>query len=109
MGFQLNTIDFVERRNPIQLLELARVEFLDNCNYCCLRSLIKRIDELQLQTMEKEELELRRMSVAKLKSSTCLNSLQNSRHLAFISVDFKSFISSRLATFKSGKSLRNLS
>ena len=56
MGFQLNTIDFVERRNPIQLLELARVEFLDNCNYCCLRSLIKRIDELQLQTTEKEEL-----------------------------------------------------
>jgi hypothetical protein len=41
-------------RYPV--LELARVETLDNCNYCCLRILIRKIDELQLPTMEKEEL-----------------------------------------------------
>ena len=41
-------------RYPVS--ELARVATLDSCNYCCLRSLIKRIDELQLPKMEKEEL-----------------------------------------------------
>ena len=48
---------FVERKNPHTLLELARVATLDNCNgYCCLRSLIEKIDELQIPTREKEEL-----------------------------------------------------
>ena len=47
----------VERKNPITLLELARVATLDNCNgYCCLRSLIEKIDQLRLPTREKEEL-----------------------------------------------------
>ena len=53
---ELNAMDLVERKNPHQLQEVARVAILDSCNYCCLRSLIKRIDELQLPTMEKEEL-----------------------------------------------------
>ena len=48
--------DFVERKKPHQLAELARVATLDNCIYCCLTSLIKRIDELQLPATEKEEL-----------------------------------------------------
>ena len=47
---------FVKRKNPHTLSELARVATLDGCNYCCLRSLIKRIDKLQLPTMQKEEL-----------------------------------------------------
>ena len=48
---------FVERKNPHTLLELARVATLDNCNgYCCLRSLIEKIDQLRLPTREKEEL-----------------------------------------------------
>ena len=48
---------FVERKNPHQLLELARVATLDNCNgYCCLRSLIEKIDELRIPASEKEEL-----------------------------------------------------
>jgi hypothetical protein len=41
-------------RYPVS--ELARVATLDSCNYCSLRSLITRIDELQIPTMEKEEL-----------------------------------------------------
>ena len=48
---------FVERKNPHTLLELARVATLDNCNgYCCLGSLIEKIDQLRLPTREKEEL-----------------------------------------------------
>ena len=47
----------VERKNPITLLELARLATLDNCNgYCCLRSLIEKIDQLRLPTREKEEI-----------------------------------------------------
>ena len=47
----------VERKNPITLLELARVATLDNCNgYCCFGNLIEKIDQLQLPTREKEEL-----------------------------------------------------
>ena len=48
---------FVERKNPHTLLELARVATLDNCNgYCCLGSLIEKIDEFQIPRSEKEEL-----------------------------------------------------
>ena len=53
---ELNRMDFVERKNPHQLAELARVAILDNCNYCCLKNLIERIDELRIPAMEKEEL-----------------------------------------------------
>ena len=48
--------NFVERKNPHQLQELARVAILDSLDYCCLKNLIQRIDELQLPVMEKEEL-----------------------------------------------------
>jgi uncharacterized protein YpiB (UPF0302 family) len=48
--------NFVERRNPHQLQELARVAILDSLDYFCLKHLIQRIDELQLPAMEKEEL-----------------------------------------------------
>ena len=49
--------NFVERRNPHQLQELARVAILDSLDYCCLKNLMQRIDELQLPVaMEKEEL-----------------------------------------------------
>ena len=52
-----NMDNVVERKNPHTLLELARVQSLDNCDgYCCLRSLIEKIDELQIPTREKEEL-----------------------------------------------------
>ena len=52
-----NMDSVVERKNPHTLLELARVQSLDNCDgYCCLRSLIEKIDELQIPTREKEEL-----------------------------------------------------
>ena len=48
---------FVERKNPHTLLELARVATLDNCNgYCCLRSLLEKIEEFQIPRSEKEEL-----------------------------------------------------
>ena len=48
---------FVERKNPHTLSELGRVATLDSCNgYCCMRSLIEKIDELQIPTTEKEEL-----------------------------------------------------
>ena len=55
-GIELNRMDFVERKNPHQLQEVARVAILDNCNYCCLKNLIERIDELRIPAMEKEEL-----------------------------------------------------
>ena len=48
--------NFVKRKNPHQLQELARVAILDSLDYCCLKNLIQRIDELQLPAMEKEEL-----------------------------------------------------
>ena len=51
-----NTMDFVERKIPHQLSELARVATLDNCNFCCLRSLMEKIDELRIPPMEKEKL-----------------------------------------------------
>ena len=54
--FLLKPMDFVERKNPHQLSELARVATLDNCNYCCLRSLMEKIDELRIPPMEKEKL-----------------------------------------------------
>ena len=55
--FALINHRFVERKNPHQLSELARVASLDNCNgYCCLRSLIEKIDELQIPLSQKEEL-----------------------------------------------------
>ena len=46
--------DFVERKN--QQSELERVAILDSLDYCCLKNLIQKIDELQLSAMEKEEL-----------------------------------------------------
>ena len=48
----------VLRKNPIKLQELARIAILDSfVEYCCLKNLIQRIDELQLPVaMEKEEL-----------------------------------------------------
>ena len=54
--------DFVERRNPIPLIELARARIIQNCcNYyyyynCNLTNVIEKIDELQIPAMEKEEL-----------------------------------------------------
>ena len=48
--------NFVERKNPLALQELARVAILDSLDYFCLKHLIQRIDELQLPAMEKEEL-----------------------------------------------------
>ena len=49
--------NYVFRKNPIKLQELARIAILDSfVDYCCLNNLIKRIDELQLIAMEKEEL-----------------------------------------------------
>ena len=49
--------NFVLRKNPIKLQELARIAILDSfVDYCCLKNLIQRIDELQLPAMEKEEL-----------------------------------------------------
>ena len=56
-GYGLFEYGFMERKNPHTLLELARIATLDNCDgYCCLRSLIEKIDELQIPTREKEEL-----------------------------------------------------
>ena len=47
----------VERKNPHKLLELARVATLDNFNsYCCMGSLMEKIDELRIPATEKEEL-----------------------------------------------------
>ena len=52
-SYYLKTNDFVERRNPIKLIELTRISILDNFQYCCLRNLFKGIDELQIPAMEK--------------------------------------------------------
>ena len=54
LEFNLNLI--VERKNPHPLSMLARVATLDNCNFCCLRSLMEKIDELRIPPMEKEKL-----------------------------------------------------
>ena len=44
---------FVERKNPHTLSELGRVATLDSCNgYCCMRSLIEKIDELRIPNSE---------------------------------------------------------
>ena len=51
---ELRIEDLVERKN--QQSELERVAILDNLDYCCLKNLIQKIDELQLSAMEKEEL-----------------------------------------------------
>ena len=54
---ELNSWDFVERKNPHKVLELARVATLDNCNgYCCLTSLEEKMDEFRIPASEKEEL-----------------------------------------------------
>ena len=50
----LRNEDFVERKN--QPSDLERVAILDSLDYCCLKNLIQKIDELQLSAMEKEEL-----------------------------------------------------
>ena len=70
---------FVERKNPHTLLELARVATLDNCNgYCCLRSLIEKIDEFQIPRSEKEELKklargFERFLVENLPNELCIH------------------------------------
>ena len=48
--------EMVERQNPHQRSELGRIAILDSLDYCCLKNLIQRIDELQLPAIEKEEL-----------------------------------------------------
>ena len=48
---------YIKRKNPPKLGELARIATLDSfVDYCCLKNLIQRIDELQIPTTEKEEL-----------------------------------------------------
>ena len=51
---ELLVLNFVERKN--QPSDLERVAILDSLDYCCLKNLIQKIDELQLSAMEKEEL-----------------------------------------------------
>ena len=49
--------NYIKRKNPFKLQELARIATLDSfVDYCSLKNLIQRIDELELLTMEKEEL-----------------------------------------------------
>ena len=69
----------VERKNPITLLELARVTTLDNFNgYCCLEGLIEKIDQLRIPTREKEELkklarEFRLILLENLPNELCIH------------------------------------
>ena len=54
---ELQCFNLLERKNPHQLQELARIAILDSfVDYCCLKNLIQRINELRLPAMEKEEL-----------------------------------------------------
>ena len=53
---QLDPMDFLIRKNPFPLIELARVSVLDNANYCCLKNLIEGLDGLRIPTTQKEEL-----------------------------------------------------
>ena len=70
---------FVKRKNPHTLSELARVATLDNCNgYCCLTSLIEKIDEFQIPRSEKEELKklargFERFLVENLPNELCIH------------------------------------
>ena len=49
--------EYIKRKNAFKLQELARIATLDSfVDYCCLKNLIQRIDELQIPTTEKEEL-----------------------------------------------------
>ena len=49
--------EYIKRKNPFKLQELARINILDSfVDYCSLKNLIQRIDELQIPTTEKEEL-----------------------------------------------------
>ena len=49
--------NYIKRKNPFKLQELARIATLDSfVDYCSLNNLIQRIDELELPTMEKDEL-----------------------------------------------------
>ena len=53
---QLDPMDFLIRKKPFPLIELARVSVLDNANYCCLKNLIEGLDGLRIPTTQKEEL-----------------------------------------------------
>ena len=49
--------EYIKRKNAFKLQELARIATLDSfVDYCSLKNLIQRIDELQIPTTEKEEL-----------------------------------------------------
>ena len=49
-------MDFLTRKIPLSLIELARVSVLDNAKYCCIKNLIEGLDELRIPATEKEEL-----------------------------------------------------
>lgn len=49
-------MDFLTRKIPFPLIELARVSVLDNAKYCCIKNLIEGLDELRIPATEKEEL-----------------------------------------------------
>ena len=55
-NIQLDSMDFLIRKNPFPLIELARVSVLDNANYCCMKNLIEGLDDLRIPAPEKEEL-----------------------------------------------------
>ena len=48
--------DFLTRKIPFPLIELARVSVLDNAKYCCIKNLIEGLDELGIPAPQKEEL-----------------------------------------------------
>ena len=53
----LDEENFFVKKKSAYFSELARVATLDNCNgYCCMRSLIEKIEELQIPLSQKEEL-----------------------------------------------------
>ena len=58
LGGNLTNIpmDFLTRKIPFPLIELARVSVLDNAKYCCIKNLIEGLDELRIPEPEKEEL-----------------------------------------------------
>ena len=55
-NIQLDSMDFLIRKKPFPLIELARVSVLDNANYCCIKNLIEGLDGLQIPATQKEEL-----------------------------------------------------
>ena len=52
----MDPMDFLIRKNPFPLIELARVSVLANANYCCIKNLIEGLDGLRIPATEKEEM-----------------------------------------------------